>query len=157
IELRRDEQIYVDADVIVPIDAVRELRVLLDARPGAAPERVVLGVERLPYAGCEGEVILRGADVGTDRADAVVQQQALVIVEILCARSPAVEMPRTFEHVVGAAALGGVRAGFPFRRELPRRRQPSFRIAGTSRDVGSRAAHLVKEVGGDVVEPRVAR
>ena len=88
IELRRDEQVHVHAFVVAPVDAVGELRVFLDARPRAAPERLVLGVEGLPDAWREREVVLRGANVRTDGADAVIQQEALVVVEVFRAAVP---------------------------------------------------------------------
>ena len=45
-----------------------------------------------------------------DGPDAVVEQRALVVVEIRWIRIPTVEAPRELQHVVGAAALSGVHA-----------------------------------------------
>ncbi len=64
----------------MPVDAVRELGVLLDAGAGAAPEGFIVGVEVLPGAGGEREVILRVAGFGLDGAHAAVEEGALVVV-----------------------------------------------------------------------------
>src|SRR4029079_7105544 len=82
IELGGDEQVYVQAVAVAPVDAVVELRVLFDPRSGAAPEGLVFGAEGLPVSGCQREIVLRVSDLRADRSDAVIEQQALIVVEV---------------------------------------------------------------------------
>src|SRR5439155_21367270 len=104
----------------------------------AAPEGVVLGVKGLPRAGRERQVILRVTLLRQDRADAVIDEGALIIIEITRVAGPAVEMPGELHHVVGAAAFGGRHAALQLRCQLPGLREPSFAVAGSAGDVGPR-------------------
>ena len=87
----------------------------------------------------------------------MVEEQALVVVEVRGIGTPSVQVPRELQHVVGAAAFGGIGAHLQFRREPPRRGEPGFGVARPAGHVGARGAHFVEEVVGDVVEARVAR
>src|SRR5206468_10995228 len=82
IDLRRNEQIHEQPRVVMPVDTVAQLRVLFDTGASAAPERLIFSVECLPHAGCQREVVLRGAGARMDGADTMVQQQPLVVIEV---------------------------------------------------------------------------
>src|SRR5262249_28129981 len=76
VEFGGDEEVDVYAIGIAPVDAVVELGILLDAGAGAAPERLVLGGERLPDPGSKAEIVLRGSDLRADGPDAMVEKKA---------------------------------------------------------------------------------
>ena len=73
------------------VDAVGELRVLFDAGARAAPEAVVLGVVDLPAAGVERKEVHGSAGRRLDGPQAVVEECALVVVEVARVRGPLVE------------------------------------------------------------------
>ena len=92
----------------------------------------------------------------TDRADAVIQQHALVIIEVPRIGVPAVEMARELQHVVRAAALGRVRTRVQLRSEAAGRAQPALGIARAPGDVRPRRGHFLEEIVGDIVKTEVA-
>src|ERR1019366_3893752 len=114
VEFRRNEQVDEDAFLVAPVNAVVELGVFFHAAAGAAPEGFVLGVESLPRARRERDVILRVAGLGLDGAQTHVQQAPLIVVEIAGVSAPTVEMTRQLEHVVGATTFGGGHAALEF-------------------------------------------
>ena len=110
-QLGGDEQIDVERLVaVMEVDAVAVLRVVLDARAGAAPEGVVEAVVDLARPGAQRHVVAHHAALGILRREDVVVEGPLVVVGVLGARVPAEEVPRQLEHVVGVAGLGRVRA-----------------------------------------------
>ena len=106
VQLRGDIEIHEYGIVIVEVNRVRKLRELLCARAVAAPERIErLGVnfgvtvsQRQVVDGCPGFRI--------DRAHAVVEQHAFVVIHVVRLRRPCKQMPRQLHHVIGATVFG---------------------------------------------------
>ena len=86
----------------------------------------------------------------------MVEEQALVVIEVGGIRAPAVKVPRELQHVVGTATFGSIGAQLPLRSEPSGRGQPGFGVARAAGDIRARRADLVEEVVGDIVEPGVA-
>jgi hypothetical protein len=68
----------------------------------------------------------------------VIEEVALVVIEVARIAFPLVEAPGELHHVVGAAALLMVCTGLQFQREAPGGGEPSFGIAAAA---GSVCAH----------------
>src|SRR6185312_16965212 len=98
------------------IDGVGELVVFLGCRAVATPESVGLAAIDAPGARRQREEILVHA-VGADGAEAVIEEVALVIVDIAGVGLPAEKMPRQFHHVVGTAAFLVAVGGLVFLRQ----------------------------------------
>src|ERR1700722_8441071 len=92
------------------VDAVVQLRKLFHSRTGAAPERVILGIEGLPRAGSDRKIVLGVSRGEFDGAEPMIVEGPLVVVEVARIRGPAIQMPGELEHVVSAAALSGIGA-----------------------------------------------
>ena len=88
----------------------------------------------------------------------MIQQQALVVIEVPRIGVPRVEMPRELQHVVRAAALGRVRtdASTPQRAAAAARASPSALLVPPV-TYDRAVAHLVEEIARDIVETQVAR
>ncbi len=157
IQFRSDEQINVQACVVVPIDGIVELGIFLDARTGAAPERLIFSVERFPRARRERQIILSRAGFGMNRTKPHVQQRSFVVIEIARIGGPLIKMPRELQHVVAAAAFLRRRGALQFLGHLARLGQPAFAVAGAAGHIRSRAHHIGPEEIGDIVEAHVAR
>ncbi len=91
-----------------------------------------------------------------DRAQPVIEQIALVIVEVPWISAPRVELARQLHHVVGAATLLVMRARAPLRRETARRGHPALVIAASACGIGPGRCDRVPEELRHVVEPRIA-
>src|SRR5579872_2451780 len=133
----------------MPIDGIGELGILLYTRAGAAPERIILGVEGFPGARSERKIILRVSGLRLDGAEAHVEHRAFVVVEIARIRGPLVQVTCELQHVVRTAALFGRDGALQFAGELARLREPSFAVAGSGGGIGPRAGHFVPEIIGD--------
>src|SRR5262249_51398607 len=137
IQLRRYEQIDIEPLRISPVDAVVELGILFDSRSRTAPEGLILCIERLPRTGCEGQVVLRVASLRLDRPDSMIQEGALIVIEVGGVGIPTVEMPREFQHVVRTTALSRSHTPFQLRGEPARLCKPAFAVAGAGSDIGA--------------------
>ena len=87
------------------IDAVSVFGVVLDSRPGAAPERVIGRVEIAARTRTQWNVIAHHPGLGVLRRQNVVIKRALIIIGIFGFRVPAKQMARQLQHIVGVAGL----------------------------------------------------
>jgi len=135
-------------------------------RSGAAPEIVEVAVEVLARTvQRQREVILRVTRARLNGAQTVVEQTALVVIEIARLPGPAIEVACQLQHVVRATAFGGIRAGLrsiahvgiaQFPSQLPRLALPSFGVAGAFGNVTARAHHFIPEKVGHIMEAHIA-
>src|SRR6185369_9820732 len=98
--------------LIAPVNAVVQLRILLNSRARATPECLIFRIEGLPGARRQREVILRVSNFRPDRADAMIEQRALIVIKQGGRWIPAIKLSGQLQHVVSAAAFGGVYALF---------------------------------------------
>src|SRR3954468_18944583 len=90
-------------------------------------------------------------------SDAVIDEDAFVVVEPARVGSPAIDMPGQFEHVVGAAAFRSGEVAFQLSGEQARLRQPSFSVTGTASHIGAPGRDRVEEEVGYVMEAGITR
>ena len=77
------------------------------------------------------QVVHRRTGFRIDRAHAVIEQHAFVVIHVMRLRRPCEEVPRELHHVVDAAIFGGLRTDL--RREHAGIRSPELAIAGATR------------------------
>src|SRR5262249_42021843 len=136
----------IESLLVPPVNAVVQLGVLLNSRTRATPEGLVFGIEGLPGARGQREIVLRVSNLRPNRADAMIEQQTLIVIKQRGRGIPAVEMSCQPQHVVSAAAFRRVYALFQLRGQASRRSKPSFSIAGPARDIGTSGRDFIKEV-----------
>src|SRR4029079_8722324 len=142
-ELRGNEQIDVNAGIIVKIDAVAEHCEGLSHAARATPEIVQRRAEQLPVPACQRQVVQLVAISRVLHTKNSIVEGALVVVGEMRIPGPAVDMARQLLHVVRDAGLLGVTGKLV--RQRPGGRIPRFTVARSTSAVAASFSNRVPE------------